>query len=79
MGVDVKDQEGYKPYVVANLPLFQEFGGRVLVRGGSLPTAIDTRRSEVSDSKSVECSGSSRASQLHVFWRGCNKGKAPRV
>jgi hypothetical protein len=38
----MEDQEGHKPYVVANLPIFQKFGGRVLVRGGSLPTAIDS-------------------------------------
>lgn len=79
MGVDVEDQEGHKPYGVANLPIFQKFGGRVLVRGGSLPTAIDSEAIRSIGQQERRSSRSSRASQLHVFWRGCNKGKAPRV
>ena len=32
--VDVKNEEAYKPYSVANGPIFRKFGARILVRGG---------------------------------------------
>ena len=32
--VDVKNEEGYRPYVAANPAIFKKFGGRFLVRGG---------------------------------------------
>lgn len=32
--VDVADEEGYKPYAVANPAIFKKFGGRFVVRGG---------------------------------------------
>jgi uncharacterized protein (DUF1330 family) len=34
--VDVHNDEGYKPYTVANGPIFQKWGGRFLVRAGKL-------------------------------------------
>lgn len=33
--VDVSNEEGYKPYALANAAIFRKFGGRFLVRGGS--------------------------------------------
>jgi uncharacterized protein (DUF1330 family) len=32
--VDVSNDEGYKPYAMANGPIFKKFGGRFVVRGG---------------------------------------------
>lgn len=32
--VDVKDEEGYKPYAAANGAIFKKFGGRFIIRGG---------------------------------------------
>ena len=32
--VDVSDEDGYKPYVLANAPIFQKFGAKPVVRGG---------------------------------------------
>ena len=32
--VDVHNEEGYKPYAVANGPIFKKWGGRFVVRGG---------------------------------------------
>jgi uncharacterized protein (DUF1330 family) len=32
--VDVNDEEGYKPYAAANVPIFKKFGGRFVVRAG---------------------------------------------
>ena len=32
--VDVRDDEGYKPYAAANSAIFKKFGGRYVVRGG---------------------------------------------
>jgi hypothetical protein len=32
--VDVNNEDGFKPYAAANLPIFKKFGGRYLVRGG---------------------------------------------
>ena len=36
--IDVKNEEGYKPYVAANPTMFKKFGGRFLVRGGKFDT-----------------------------------------
>ena len=32
--VDVSNADGYKPYALANPPIFKKFGGRFLIRGG---------------------------------------------
>jgi len=32
--VDVKNEEAYRPYAVANGPIFKRYGARILVRGG---------------------------------------------
>lgn len=32
--VDVHNEEGYKPYAVANMAIFKKFGGKFVVRGG---------------------------------------------
>jgi uncharacterized protein (DUF1330 family) len=32
--VDVNNEEGFKPYAVANAAIFKKFGGRYVVRGG---------------------------------------------
>ena len=32
--VDVNNEEGYKPYAVANPAIFKKFGGRFVVRAG---------------------------------------------
>jgi len=32
--VDVRDEEGYKPYAAANTAIFKKFGGRFVVRAG---------------------------------------------
>jgi uncharacterized protein (DUF1330 family) len=32
--VDVRNEEGYKPYAAANPPIFRKYGGRFVVRGG---------------------------------------------
>jgi uncharacterized protein (DUF1330 family) len=32
--VDVSNDEGYKPYALANPAIFKKFGGRFVVRGG---------------------------------------------
>lgn len=32
--VDVHDDEGYKPYTIANVPIFKKFGAKFVVRGG---------------------------------------------
>ncbi len=32
--VDVKDEEGYKPYAAANGAIFKKFGGKFIIRGG---------------------------------------------
>ena len=45
--VDVHNDEGYKPYALANPAIFQKFGGRFIVRGGEATTLEgewDTRR-----------------------------------
>ena len=42
--VDVKSEEGYKPYVAANLAIFKKFGGRFLVRGPGRHSPVAPRR-----------------------------------
>jgi uncharacterized protein (DUF1330 family) len=32
--VDVKNEDGFKPYAEANAAIFKKFGGRYVVRGG---------------------------------------------
>ena len=32
--VDVRDEEGYKPYAATNTAIFKKFGGRFVVRAG---------------------------------------------
>ena len=32
--VDVRDEEGYKPYAAANPAIFKKYGGRFVVRAG---------------------------------------------
>jgi uncharacterized protein (DUF1330 family) len=32
--IDVRDEEGYKPYVAANTAIFRKFGARYVVRAG---------------------------------------------
>lgn len=43
--VDVKNDEGYKPYVAANPAIFKKFGGRFLVRAGKFNAAEGNNRS----------------------------------
>jgi uncharacterized protein (DUF1330 family) len=43
--VDVKNDEGYKPYAAANPAIFKKFGGRFVVRGGKFEAAEGTNRS----------------------------------
>jgi uncharacterized protein (DUF1330 family) len=33
--VEVNNEEGYKPYAVANASIFKKYGGRYVVRGGT--------------------------------------------
>ena len=42
--VDVKNEEGYKPYAAANPAIFKKFGGRFLVRGGKFDVAEGNSR-----------------------------------
>ncbi len=42
--VDVRDAESYKDYVAANGAAFAKFGGRFLVRGGTMETVAGTSR-----------------------------------
>jgi uncharacterized protein (DUF1330 family) len=37
--VDVKNEDGFKPYMAANSAIFKKFGGRWLVRGGKFDVA----------------------------------------
>jgi len=32
--IDVRDEEGYKPYAAANGPIFKKYGAKFVVRGG---------------------------------------------
>ena len=43
--VDVHNDEGYKPYALANPGIFQKFGGRFIVRGGQFTGAEGDSRS----------------------------------
>jgi uncharacterized protein (DUF1330 family) len=43
--VDVADDEGYKPYALANPAIFQKFGGRFVVRGGKFECPEGASRS----------------------------------
>lgn len=42
--VDVKNEEAYKPYTVANGPIFKKFGGHFVVRGGPCEVLEGTAR-----------------------------------
>ena len=42
--VDVKNEEGYKPYAAANPAIFKKFGGRFLVRAGKFDAAEGNNR-----------------------------------
>ena len=42
--VDVKNEEGYKPYVAANPAIFKKYGGRFLVRSGKFDAAEGSTR-----------------------------------
>ena len=43
--VDVKDEQGFKPYADANAAIFKKFGGRYVVRGGKFDGMEGTSRS----------------------------------
>ena len=43
--VDVKNDEGYKPYAVANTAIFEKFGGRFVIRAGKFECPEGTARS----------------------------------
>jgi uncharacterized protein (DUF1330 family) len=43
--VDVNNDEGYKPYALANPAIFKKFGGRFVVRGGKCEGVEGTNRS----------------------------------
>jgi len=43
--VDVHDEEGYKPYSLANPAIFAKFGARFIVRGGPFEAPEGTARS----------------------------------
>jgi uncharacterized protein (DUF1330 family) len=42
--VDVKNDEGYKPYVAANAAIFKKFGARFIVRRGKFECPEGTSR-----------------------------------
>jgi uncharacterized protein (DUF1330 family) len=42
--VDVSNDEGYKPYALANAAIFSKFGGRFIVRGGPFENPEGTSR-----------------------------------
>jgi uncharacterized protein (DUF1330 family) len=42
--VDVKSDEGYKPYAAANSAIFKKFGGRFIIRGGKSEAVEGTAR-----------------------------------
>jgi len=43
--VDVKSDEGYKPYAMGNQAIFKKFGGRYVIRGGKFECAEGAARS----------------------------------
>jgi uncharacterized protein (DUF1330 family) len=43
--VDVKNEDGFKPYAAANPAIFKKFGGRYVVRGGKYESQEGTARS----------------------------------
>ena len=43
--VDVRDEEGFKPYADANAAIFKKFGGRYVVRGGKFEGMEGSSRS----------------------------------
>jgi uncharacterized protein (DUF1330 family) len=43
--VDVKNEQGFKPYAEANQAIFRKFGGRYLVRGGKFEAPEGSSRS----------------------------------
>jgi uncharacterized protein (DUF1330 family) len=43
--VDVKNEEGFKPYAEANAAIFKKFGGRYVVRGGKFEGMEGSSRS----------------------------------
>jgi uncharacterized protein (DUF1330 family) len=43
--VDVRNEEGYKPYAAANAAIFKKFGGRFVVRGGKFEAPEGSSRS----------------------------------
>jgi uncharacterized protein (DUF1330 family) len=43
--VDVKSDEGYKPYAAANAAIFKKFGGRYVIRGGKFECLEGSARS----------------------------------
>ena len=45
--VDVKNDEGYKPYAAANAAIFKKFGGRFIVRAGKFDCPEGSARSRM--------------------------------
>jgi uncharacterized protein (DUF1330 family) len=43
--VDVKNDEGYKPYAAANAAIFKKFGGKFVIRAGKFEAPEGTARS----------------------------------
>ena len=43
--VDVQNEDGYKPYALANPAIFKKFGGRFVVRGGPFEAVEGQSRS----------------------------------
>jgi uncharacterized protein (DUF1330 family) len=43
--VDVKNDEGYKPYAAANAAIFKKFGGRYVIRAGKFDCVEGSARS----------------------------------
>ena len=43
--VDVNDEEGYKPYAVANGPIFKKYGAKFVVRAGEFECPEGAARS----------------------------------
>ncbi|HEX3710550.1 MAG TPA: DUF1330 domain-containing protein [Pseudolabrys sp.] len=43
--VDVKNDEGYKPYAAANAAIFKKFGGRYVIRAGNFDCVEGSARS----------------------------------